>query len=428
MDCQVLPSALHGEITVPPSKSQTLRAILFASLASGTSTVDNALLSTDTASMIAACKQLGAKIEQNESSFTITGVGGKLHPPSTSIDAGNSGIVLRFISAIAALGNAPIEITGDHSIRTQRPMQTVLDALSLLGVSAASLSNNGYAPLKIQGPMTSWKTTVEGKDSQPVSALLILGAFSQTPLEINVLHPGELPWIDLTLWWLDWLKVPYTKHDYNKYTVGGGPPIQSFHYTVPGDMSSAAFAVTAASIRGTALLVKGMDFDDPQGDKKYFDLLEKMGAKLERLPQERALKIHPGSQLHGITADLNDCIDAICIMAVAATFAKGETLITNASIARTKECNRIAALVSELSKLGANIRETADGLAITGAPLQGAEVFSHNDHRMAMSLAIAGMGAAGTTRIRVIDCIQKTYPTFINDFTHAGANIHEYPS
>ena len=115
-------------------------------------------------------------------------------------------------------------------------------------------------------------------------------------------------------------------------------------------------------------------------------------------------------------------------MAVAATFAKGETLITNASIARTKECNRIAALVSELSKLGANIRETADGLAITGAPLQGAEVFSHNDHRMAMSLAIAGMGAAGTTRIRVIDCIQKTYPTFINDFTHAGANIHEYPS
>jgi 3-phosphoshikimate 1-carboxyvinyltransferase len=428
MDCKVSASTLHGEITVPPSKSQTLRAILFASLASGTSTIDNILLSTDAVSMIEACRQLGATIEQKGTTLKIKGVAGKIHSPTTPIDAGNSGIVLRFIAAIAALGNTPIEITGDHSICTQRPMQTVLDALSLLGATATSLSNNGYAPLQIQGPLLHATTTVEGKDSQPVSALLILGAFSLIPLEINVEHPGELPWIDLTLSWLDRLKVPYTRSGYTQYKVGGGPPIQGFHYIVPGDMSSAAFAITAAAIRGTFLHVKGIDFDDPQGDKHYFELLEKMGARFERSAPERTLKVLPGSRLHGITADLNNCIDAICMMAVAASFAEGETQITNASIARTKECNRIAALVSELTKMGASIHETTDGLVITGTPLFGAEVWSHNDHRMAMSLAVAGMGATGTTHIRSIDCIQKTYPSFVRDFTNAGALIHEYSS
>lgn len=428
MDCHVSPSTLKGTIHIPSSKSQSLRAVLFASLAHGSSTIHNLLDSTDVSSMVQACRMLGAQITDAETGITVTGTGGLIAPPTEPIDAGNSGIVLRFLAAVAALSQSPIVITGDHSIRHQRPMQSLLDALKLLGASAESIPNNGFAPIRVHGPLTHSHTTVEGMDSQPVSALLILGAFSQNPLEINVLHPGEVPWVNLTLRWLDFLKIPYIRDRDRRYRLGGGPQIHGFHYTVPGDMSSAAFAATAAVIKGTPLTIHGLDFCDGQGDKRVFDILEKMGAKLVRSPKNRSVEIYPGSKLKGITVDLNDCIDAICILAVAACYAKGETLITNAANARTKECNRIQALVTELSKMGATIKETDDGLWIKGSPLHGAEVCSHGDHRMAMALAVAALGAEGNTQIKETECIQKTYPTFILDFKNAGAQIDEHPS
>jgi 3-phosphoshikimate 1-carboxyvinyltransferase len=378
--------------------------------------------------MLAACKLLGAQIHPRNTGVEIIGTGGVLHTPKEAIDAGNSGIVLRFISAIAALGSVPVTITGDHSIQNQRPMQTMLDALSMLGVSAKSARQNGFAPLTIQGPLTQGKTSIDGKDSQPVSSLLILGAFSPIPLEIEVSNPGEIPWIRLTLDWLDFLGVPYENDGFHSYKIGGGPQIKGFHYTVPGDMSSAAFSVTSAVINKTPLIVKGLDFADRQGDKLYFEILQKMGAKLVINRDARTIEILPGSELKGITADINDCIDAICALAVAACFAEGETNIINASIARTKECNRIDALVKELSKMGANIEETTDGLKIKKSELHGAEVWGHNDHRMAMSLAVAAMAANGSTVIKGSECIRKTYPTFIHDFSALGAKFNEYPA
>lgn len=428
MDIKVSPSSLKGTITIPASKSQTLRAILFASFAEGKSTVDNLLDSSDAAAMLEACKLLGAKITSTGTGVEIIGTGGIVKAPEDVINAGNSGIVLRFISAIAALGNVPVVITGDHSIRNQRPMKTMLDALNMLGVSAKSTRQNGFAPLIIQGPVTQMTTTIDGKDSQPVSSLLILGAFSPAPIHIQVLNPGEIPWIKLTLDWLDFLGVPYEREDYHSYKIGGGPKIKGFHYTVPGDMSSAAFSVTSAVINKTPLTIQGLDFADKQGDKLYFDILQKMGAKLVINNTARTIEVLPDSTLNGITVDINDCIDAICALAVAACFADGETNIINASIARTKECNRIKALVDELSKMGAIIEETEDGLKIKKSALHGAEVWSHDDHRMAMSLAVAAMAAKGSTIIKGSDCIRKTYPSFIHDFTALGAEIYEYPA
>lgn len=428
MDCEVLPSTIKGTIKVPPSKSQTLRAILFATLAAGTSTVDNLLDSADADAMLNACKLLGAKITKTATGITVVGTGGALTAPEDVINAGNSGIVLRFISAVSALGTFPIVLTGDHSIRNQRPMETMLGALTKLGVTALSTRNNGFAPLIIQGPITQTKTTVNGVDSQPVSSLLILGAFSKKPIEINVIDPGEIPWIKLTLDWMDFLNVPYENNSFCNYKIGGGSPIKGFHYTVPGDMSSAAFSVAAAVIAGSSLIVQGLDFSDRQGDKLFFDILKQMGAQLTISHETRTLEIHPGSKLKGITVDINDCIDAICILAVTACYAAGETRITNASVARNKECNRIEALVEELSKMGADIKETEDGLCIQGKPLNGAEVDSHADHRMAMSLAVAALGAKGKTCIKHFECIKKTYPTFINDFKNAGAHFDEHHS
>ncbi len=426
MDCDVVPSQIRGIIKIPSSKSQSLRAILFASLAEGSSTIDNLLDSTDVESMLKACELLGARITRNGSRVIIEGTGGVIYPPDDVINAGNSGIVLRFVSAIVSLGTFPIILTGDHSIRHQRSMQPSLEALTKLGVSALSTRGNGFAPLIIQGPITQNRTCVEGKDSQPVSALLILGAFSPFPIEIEVINPEEIPWVKLTLDWMDFLGVPYEKEEYRRFTIGGGPRIKGFEYYVPGDMSSAAFPITAAVITGSSLLVEGFNNEDGQGDKVYFDILKQMGAKLTISQKDHTIRVDPTSKLKGITVDINDCIDAICILTVAACYAEGETRITNASIARTKECNRIEALVKELSKMGASIRETEDGLWIKGTPLNGARVFSHKDHRMAMSLAVAGLNAKGKTCVTDIECIKKTYPSFIQDFKKSGADIHEY--
>ncbi len=170
-----------GTIKIPPSKSQTHRAILFASLAKGSSVVTNFLNSPDSEAMISACRQLGANITVQEEKLLIQGTNGQIIPPTDVIDAHNSGIVLRFVSAVSALSELPIVITGDHSIRTQRPMGDLLKALQLLGVQALSTRNNGFAPLIIQGPITKKNTRLEGSDSQPVSALLILGAFYLFP-------------------------------------------------------------------------------------------------------------------------------------------------------------------------------------------------------------------------------------------------------
>lgn len=428
MDCEVIPSAIGGRIHVPPSKSHTHRAILFASLAEGVSTIDNYLDSPDSDAMIYACRLLGAKITKRKNSLIIEGNSGQLTPPEDVIHVGNSGIALRFISALASLSSLPIVITGDASIRSQRPMDVLLRALTELGVHAVSTRHNGFAPLIIKGPIKNTKTKVFGADSQFVSALLILGAFSKTPIEFDVEEPGELPWVNLTLSWLDFLKVPYENKEFKMFRVGGGPKIKGFDYYVPGDMSSGAFSVTAAVIKGAQLSVEGLDFHDVQGDKLYFDILKKMGAKIEISAADRCIQVLPGSQLKGVTVSINECIDAICALAVAACYAEGVTIIKDATVARTKECDRIEALVNELTKMGAIIRATEDGLEITGAPLKGAEVSSHHDHRMAMALAVAGLGAKGPTFVHGMECIGKTYATFIEDFKAIGADFHEHHS
>lgn len=427
-DCTVQPGKIHGGIRIPASKSQSLRAILFAALAKGTSTIHNVLSSPDAEAMMRACTLLGAKIDQSGSTYTIQGIGSALQPPADIIDAGNSGIVLRFIAAIASLGSFPIVISGDASIRAQRPMQPLLDALSKLGVSARSTRNNGFAPLIIEGPIKGNRTTVPGEDSQPVSALLIMSGLVTHPIEIEVLNPGEKPWIDLTLHWLRSRGVTIENRDYTHYKVTGKQHFDGFDYTVPSDMSSAAFPVGAALATGSEITLEGFDDDQFQGDRRLFSILKEMGAHLEVSSNTHTMHVGKGQKLKGVTVDINDCIDCICILAVIACFAEGETRIVNAAIARTKECNRIQALHQELSKMGADITETPDGLIIRGGkPLKGAVLSSYHDHRTAMSMCIAAMGATGESTVQGIECMRKTYPTFIEDFIKIGARFKVSP-
>ncbi len=417
--------SLKGEIVVPSSKSHTLRAILFAALADGKSVIHNYLSSTDTQSMIQACRLMGATIDVFENRLEIKGINGRIDHFENVIDAGNSGIVYRFFTAIGALSHYPVVLTGDHSIRHSRPIQPLLDALSQLGVSSQSIRGDGYAPILIRGPIQAGRTRIFGADSQPVSALLIAAAFTEGPIEIEVESAGEKPWVALTLDWLTRLGIPFENRGFDYFRLSGNVKVKGFEYSVPGDFSSAAFPIAGALITGSELTIKNIDMQDVQGDKELITVFQKMGAIIEIDEKNKVLQVRRGPPLSGTIVDINNFVDAITILSVVACYAEGETLIQNGAIAKEKECNRIGCITSELRKMGAEINETADGLLIKKSSLKGAHVHSHHDHRMAMSLAIAGLGAEGETDISSVECVSKTFPSFAQDFKNIGANLQE---
>jgi 3-phosphoshikimate 1-carboxyvinyltransferase len=416
---------LNGVMTIPASKSHTLRAILFGSLGHGKSMIHHYLPSTDTQTMVEACRHFGAKITLSPTTIEIEGIEGKINHTEDVINACNSGIVLRFCAAVGALAKTPVVVTGDHSIRHQRPIKPLLDALDQLGVSTASMRGDHYAPVIIQGPLKSGKAVMDGEDSQPVSALLIASAFAEGPIEINVRNPGEKPWVALTLDWFNRLGISYENRSFEHYRIEGNARYQGFEYVVPGDFSSAAFPIAAALITRSELTLRNVDMNDSQGDKELIAVFQKMGAKIDYDERNKTLFIKKSPPLSGLTVDINNFIDAITILAVVGCYAEGETVIQNAAIAKQKECNRIHSIVTELKKMGADIRETEDGLCVRKSRLIGTAVHSHHDQRMVMSLAVAGLGAEGETIVSPVESVSKTFPTFVHDFNALGAAIRE---
>ena len=423
MRYQIKPSQLTGEIPIPPSKSHTLRAILFASLAEGKSIIRNYLPSPDTHAMIKACQLLGADIEIEAPQLNIIGTAGKPHTPGNIIDAGNSGQVLRFIAAVATLTPGYTVITGDDSIRNRRPVLPLLEGLSGLGALAISTQNNGCPPIIIKGPLQGGETQLDGADSQPVSGVLIAAAFADKPSRIRVTNPGEKPWIDLTLDWFKRLNINYQQEDYQHYFLPGKAAYDGFEYDVPGDFSSCAFPLVAALITNSAVTLTNLDMQNVQGDKLVINILQAMKANLVIDDSQKHLRVEKTAALTGAKIDVNPCIDAVTILAVAGCFAQHETVITGAAIARSKESNRLAAITKELSKMGAQITEQPDGLLIKPAVLTGAKLDSHHDHRIAMSLTVAAMAAQGESSIENIDCIAKSYPNFAESLQQLGARI-----
>ncbi len=391
MSVAILGCTLPTEVAIPPSKSQTLRGILLATFARGTSRIKNFLNSPDTHKVIEACRGLGAQIHIGPNEVIIEGT----HDPrSGSYDLGNSGIALRFLTALLDAFDGEFELYGDHSLM-RRPMQPLLRALE-------SQTNNTFH--------------VDGSDSQMVSALIYRALLEHEPVTIHVSNPGELPWIDLSLSWLKRFGIAYTNHAYSRYHIEGRGYIEAFDYSVPGDMSSASYPLAAALLTGSEITLTGLDFTDPQGDQLLFACLEQMGAKFERAGH--TLHVPLNQSLHGIDVDINRFIDALPLLAVIATQASSPTKITGATIARTKECDRIHASCLELTKMGANVHELDDGLIIEPLKkpslLKGAQLSSHGDQRMVMALAIAALVAEGQTQIDNFICYQKTFPNFFS--------------
>lgn len=427
---KIRPSRLQGLVAIPSSKSQTLRALLFASVAAGTSSIESPLLSDDTEAMIAGCRQLGATIEAHPSGYMVHGLGKAPDQIASPIDAHSSGIVLRFLSAMATVASShPVKIVGSPSLQAQRPVDQLLLGLRQLGArQATSLDQPGRAPLLVQGPLRGGCARIEGSDSQPVSALLIASAFAQGPTELRVDHPGEGPWILLTLDWLSRLAIWYEREGFSCYRLQGNSSIAPFHYRVGGDWSSAAFPAVAALVTDSCLTLTNLEMSEPQGDKKAFEVMKAMGAAIEIESERQQLTIWRDRPLQPVDVNINDCIDALPALAVLACYSQGVTRLRGVAVARNKECDRIAATIEELTKMGAVLSSTDDGncLNIIGrGSLQSASLNSYHDHRMAMALATAALGAEGETTIQGVDCVAKTFPHFGQTLQALGADLVE---
>ncbi len=428
MDYVITPNKMkemNGVISIPPSKSHTLRSILFASLAKGTSIIKYYLEdSPDTLSMINACKILGAKIEVlKDSTLSIKGVEGNPKISGDIIDAGNSGQVLRFILAVAALNSAYTVITGDESIRTLRSILPLMDGITQLGGLCVSTKNDGHAPVIVRGPIKPGKVIMNGEDSQPISGILIASAFLPGVSKVHVKNPGEKPWINLTLDWFQKLGISFVNKDFVEYTVNGNASYKGFFYEVPGDLSSALFPIVGAVIKKSDITLSNINTDDIQGDKVVIELLQNLGVNISHDKKQNLIHVHKSQDIKAINVNANDFIDAITILAVLACYGQEISHITGAAIAQYKECNRLLAISTELNKMGGNVKVTEDGLIIKPSKLKGAIVNSYNDHRMVMSLTIAALGAEGQTIIKNADCVAKTFPNFVEKFKNLGVNI-----
>jgi len=422
MILKVKKSKVSGNVKIPGSKSHTIRSLFMASLAEGQSIIRNPLISNDALSAVEVCKALGAKIEFVDNNFIVDGFNGSPCTPSDVINVGNSGTTLRIGVTLAALGEGYSIFTGDYQVR-RRPLAPLIKAINNLGGEAFSTNSNGTAPVVIRGRLKGGKTEIDSVTSQFLSSLLISSPMVENDTEITVTRLNEIPYVDITTWWMDKLGIKYENHQYKSFFVKGGQKYKAFDMTIPGDFSSATFFAVLAAISGEEFVLENLDISDPQGDKAVFSILEDMGAEVTRLENKIIIK---GNELYGREIDMNAIPDALPAMAVAGCFAKGETKLLNVPQARLKETDRIHVMCEQLGKMGADIEELEDGLIIRESKLKGCSVNGCDDHRIVMALAVAGLNSEGETLIDSAEAINVTFPEFVDYVKKCSGNVEIY--
>lgn len=417
-------SSIKGEVFAPPSKSYTHRAITLAAL-SKEAVIHRPLLSADTLATIRASRMFGASIEKEGDDLLIQGMNGKPGVPDDVIDAANSGTTLRFMTAIAALTDGITVLTGDASLRT-RPNGPLLEALNRLGAKACSTRGNEKAPIVVKGGLDGSEVEISGSiSSQFISALLIACPLAEKSTTLSII--GKLksrPYVDVTIEMLGLAGVKIHTDDSNgtKFIIPGKQKYGLKEYTIPGDFSSASYLLAAAAmLEGSEVTVKNL-FPSKQGDLIIIETLERMGADIAWDREAGKVTVKGGKTLRAITFDAGATPDLVPTIAVLAAVAEGTSRIENAEHVRYKETDRLRALATELPKLGVRLKEEKDSLTITGGPLQGAEVHGWDDHRIVMSLALAGM-VAGNTTIDTTESVSISYPDFFKDMCKLGAKI-----
>lgn len=407
-------SSVDAAVVIPGSKSVTHRALITAGLAQGESLLKEFLACEDTLYTASALRELGIQISIKGTNATVSGLGGDFAstPAKKEIYVGNSGTSYRLLLSIVALARGEYTLTGTPRMHT-RPVGDLVKALNSLGVEASYTQQEGFPPVSINAKgITGGLVKIPGEQSsQFVSSLLLAGPYAESDIEIEV--TGNLvsrPYIDVTLDVMKSFGIPVRRDGYRHFRIKAGERYCPAQVKIDGDVSSASYFWGAAAVTGGTVVTENIHpHTTRQGDIALLDIMEEMGCRIER-ETERVI-VH-GGRLSGIDVDMGSVPDMVPTLAALALFAEGRTTIRNVPHLRHKESDRLGDTALELRRLGSRVEERDDGLVIHGgASLSGATTDPHDDHRLAMSLAIVGLKVPG---IKIIDedCVEKSFPSF----------------
>ena len=405
---------VRGTIRPPGSKSLTNRALVVAALADGESRLTGVLDSDDTRVMIEGLNRLGIKVchDRKNCVADVSGCGGR--PPSMAAELWleNSGTSIRFLTALCALGAGVFHLDGNSRMR-QRPIGDLIDVLNDLGADVSSEQQNGCPPVRVRAHgLPGGMARVAGNiSSQFLSALLMAAPSADDSVELLV--EGELvsrPYVDMTVGVMACFGVSVDEGRQERFLIKP-QPYRATQQEIEPDASAASYFFAAAAITGGDVTVEGLSRASLQGDVKFVDALEQMGCRVEWNRDSITVQ---GTSLRGIDIDMNAISDTAQTLAAVAVFADGPTRIRNIAHVRHKETDRIAAIATEMKRLGVKADVAPDGLTIYPAQPRPATIQTYDDHRMAMSFALIGLQAAGI-RIADPDCTAKTYPHFFSD-------------
>lgn len=411
-------SAPDATVRVPGSKSLTNRALVCAALARGATRLVGWLESDDTEAMIDGLARLGVTVERSGADLLVNGTGGEFAIPLHAIDCRASGTTMRFLAACAALVRGRVTLDGVARMR-ERPIQDLADALGSLGVSVRTVA--GCPPITIQGGrLAGGRVAVDAsKSSQFLSALLMVAPLAAGDVEIVATQITSRPYVDLTLAVMNAFGISVELRGEDTFRIPGGQHYRARSFAIEPDATAATYFFAAAAVTGGRIRVDGLSPASAQSDVRFVEVLERMGCGVERGPNW--ISVRGPRYLHGVDVDLNALPDSALTLAVVALFARGPTAIRNVPNLRLKETDRMAALETELEKLGAQVETTATDLLITPpAQITPARIATYDDHRMAMAFAVAGLAVEGIV-IENPECVRKTFPGFFQELRRLSA-------
>ena len=405
MDQSVPRGRVHGSLTPPSSKSYAQRALAVSLLAQGHTVLRKLDFCQDTLSALGCIHTLGAEvIELDEQTLSI---GGGLSPRETTLHVGESGLASRLFTPIASLAERPIRIVGRGSL-LERPMQMMIEPLKHLGVRVED--NRGYLPFEVCGPLRGGETEVDGSvSSQFITGLLLALPMAAIDTTLHVEKAVSTPYLDMTIDTAKRFGVDIFHRDYHEFYIPGGQRYRGLDLTIEGDWSAAAMLLVAGAVAGE-VCIENLSALSKQADTAVLDALARAGAEVtiegDSITAARR-------ELHGFEFDATQCPDLFPALAVLAAAAEGETTLYGTSRLTHKESNRAETIAEEFSKIGIAVDISEENIMrIRGGKIHATEVESHNDHRIAMALAVAGLISDGVMQIHGAECVAKSYPDF----------------